>query len=279
MTATTGAGGGRREGHGRLALVTGASAGIGAAFADVLAERGYALVLTARRADRLEAVAAALRAAHGVAVHVLPLDLAEPAASEQIGQWLDARGVAIDVLVNNAGYGVPGRYLSKDWRVHGDFLQVMITAVGELTHLYLPAMEAAGHGRILNIASLAGLVPASAGHTMYGATKAWLIRFSECLALESASRGVHVTALCPGFTYSEFHDVNGMREKISKMPKMLWLSSEEVARLGVDAVEAGKTRVVTGTANKVVAFLSKYLPDGLARALVASKSKDYRDAD
>ena len=176
-------------------------------------------------------------------------------------------------------YGVPGRYLSREWRVHADFLQVMITAVGELTHLYLPAMEAAGRGRILNIASLAGLVPASAGHTMYGATKAWLIRFSECLALESGPRGVHVTALCPGFTYSEFHDVNGMRGKISKMPKALWLTSAEVARLGVDAVEAGKTRVVTGGLNNVVAFVSKYLPDWLARALVASKSKDFRDAD
>ena len=86
----------------------------------------------------------------------------------------------------------------------------MVTAVGELTHLYLPAMEAAGHGRILNVASLAGLVPASPGHTMYGATKAWLIRFSECLALEVKSRGVNVCALCPGFTYTEFHDANGM---------------------------------------------------------------------
>src|SRR4029079_13292357 len=138
---------------------------------------------------------------------------------------LAARGVFVDTLVNNAGYGVPGRLLSSDWRTHADFLQVMIVAVARLTHLFLAAMEAAGRGRILNVASLAGLVPASAGHTMYGATKAWLIRFSECLALEVGPKGVHVTALCPGFTYSEFHDVNGMREKISKMPKMLWLTS------------------------------------------------------
>jgi len=150
--------------------------------------------------------------------------------------------------------------------------------VGELTHLYLPAMEAAGRGRVLNIASLAGLVPASAGHTLYGATKVWLIRFSECLALEMKPKGVNVTALCPGFTHSEFHDANGMREKVSKLPRMLWLSSEEVARIGVDAVESGRMRVVTGGPNKVVAFICKYLPDALARALVAGKSKDFRDA-
>jgi hypothetical protein len=138
-------------------------------------------------------------------------------------------------------------------------------------------MEAAGRGRILNVASLAGLVPASAGHTLYGATKGWLIRFSECLGLECKPRGVNVTALCPGFTYSEFHDVNGMRDKVSKLPRMLWLDAATVARIGVDAVESGKTRVVTGWANRLVALASRYLPDFLARAAVASKSKDFRN--
>jgi len=259
------------------ALVTGASSGIGEAIAREYARRGKPLILTARRTERLQALAEEL--GKTVPCVVISCDLSRPEAPAALFAETQARGLFVDTLVNNAGYGVPGRYLSRDWQVHADFLQVMITAVGELTHRFLPAMEAAGHGRILNVASLAGLVPASAGHTMYGATKAWLIRFSDCLALESAPRGIHVTALCPGFTYSEFHDVNGMRAKIAKMPKMLWLTSEEVARIGVDAVESGKTRVVTGGVNKVVAFLSKYLPDGLARALVASRSKDYRDAE
>jgi short-subunit dehydrogenase len=156
---------------------------------------------------------------------------------------------------------------------------VLVVAVAQLTHLFLPAMEAAGRGRILNVASLAGLVPASAGHTLYGATKAWLIRFSECLALEVAPRGVHVTALCPGFTYTEFHDANGMRANVSRLPKWLWQDSATVARLGVDAVESGRRRVVTGAINKLVAALSKYLPDPLARAIVASKSSDFRSVD
>jgi short-subunit dehydrogenase len=265
---------GSSAGH---ALVTGASSGIGAAIAREYARRGKPLVLTARRADRLEALAAELRAL--VPCEVIAADLADPSAPARLHAETQARGIFVDTLVNNAGYGVPGRYLSADWRSHRDFLQVLLVSVAELTHLYLPAMEAAGHGRILNVASLAGLVPASAGHTLYGATKAWLIRFSECLALESAPRGVHVTALCPGFTYTEFHDVSGMRARVSALPKLLWLDSDAVARIGVDAVEAGRLRVVTGGANRVIAWLCRYLPDGVARALIAGKSKEFRDAD
>lgn len=259
------------------ALITGASSGIGAAVAREYARRGKPLILTARRVDRLEALAAEL--SRQVACVVIAADLADRGAPARLYAETQSRGLEVDTLVNNAGYGVPGRLLAQDWRTHADFLQVMIVAVAELTHLFLPAMEARGRGRILNVASLAGLVPASAGHTMYGATKAWLIRFSECLALEVREKGVNVTALCPGFTYSEFHDVNGMRDKVSRLPKVLWLTSEEVARIGVEAVESGRTRVVTGSANRLVAFACKYLPDGLARALVASKSKDFRDAD
>ena len=140
-------------------------------------------------------------------------------------------------------------------------------------------MEAAGHGRILNVASLAGLVPATAGHTLYGATKLWLVRFSESLDLEMKKHGVHVTAVCPGMTYTEFHDVNGMRDKVSQLPKGIWLTSAQVGKLAVDAVEAGRPRIVTGRTNKLLAALSKYLPDKLASALIASRSKDFRDAD
>ena len=259
------------------ALVTGASSGIGAAIAREYARRGKPLILTARRVDRLEALARELT--EKVPCVVIAADLADPAAPARLFAETQTRGFFVDTLVNNAGYGVPGRFLSSDWKVHADFLQVMITAVAELTHLYLPAMERAGRGRILNIASLAGIAPPSAGHTLYGATKAWLIRFSECLALESGPRGVHVTALCPGFTYSEFHDVNGMRGRISKLPKFLWLSSEQVAAQGVEAVESGRTRLVTGKTNKLIAFLCKYLPSAIASALVSGRSKEFRDAD
>ena len=259
------------------ALVTGASSGIGADIAREYARRGKPLVLVARRRERLDALAAELSAQ--VPCTVVVADLADPAAPATLFAETQARGIFVDTLVNNAGYGVPGRFLSADWKTHSDSLQVMLTSVAELTYRYLPAMEAAGRGRILNVASLAGLVPPSAGHTLYGATKLWLIRFSETLALESKARGVHVTALCPGMTYTEFHDVNGMRDKVAKLPKGLWLTSAEVARLGVDAVEAGRPRVVTGRANRLIAGLSKYLPTTLAAALIGAKAKDFRDAD
>ena len=259
------------------ALITGASSGIGAALAREYARRGVPLVLVARRAERLQALAAEL--SPQVACVVIAADLADPATPARLFEQTQARGLFVETLVNNAGYGVPGRYLSADWKTHADFIQVLMTSVAELSHRYLPAMEAAGHGRILNIASLAGLVPATAGHTLYGAAKLWLVRFSESLDQEMHKHGVHVTAACPGMTYTEFHDVNGMREKVSKLPKGIWLTSEQVAKLAVDAVEAGRPRIVTGRANRVIATLSKYLPDGVARALIGSRSKDFRDAD
>jgi len=259
------------------ALVTGASSGIGAAIAREYARRGTPLVISARRIDRLRALADELRPR--VDVEVIQADLSDPAAPQRLFDETVARGLSISHLVNNAGYGVPGRYLSTSWEAHADFLQVMVTAVAELTWRFLPAMEAAGHGRILNVASLAGLAPASAGHTLYGAAKSFAIRFSESLAQETRARGVHVTALCPGFTFSEFHDANGMRERVSRLPKWLWLDAPTVARMGVDAVERGDLRLVTGRANRLIAALAKYLPDAAARALVAGRSRHFRDTD
>jgi short-subunit dehydrogenase len=259
------------------ALVTGASSGIGAAIAREYAARGVPLVLVARRAERLQSLAAELSGQ--VDCVVIAADLADPGTPARLFADTQARGLVISTLVNNAGYGVPGRYLSADWKTHADFMQVLMTSVAELTHRYLPAMEAAGHGRILNVASLAGLVPATAGHTLYGATKLWLVRFSESLDLEMKKHGVHVTAVCPGMTYTEFHDVNGMRDKVNQLPKGIWLTSAQVAKLAVDAVEAGRPRIITGRTNKLLAGLSKYLPDRLASALISSRSKDFRDAD
>ena len=261
----------------QYALITGASSGIGEAIAREYARRGKPLILTARRKDRLDALAAELGAK--VPVVVLAADLADAHAPRQLFEAIQTAGLKVDTLVNNAGYGVPGRYLSEAWPSHRDFIQVMITAVSELTYLFLPAMEAQQHGRILNVASLAGLVQPSAGHTLYGASKSWLIKFSECLALESKSRGVQITALCPGFTYSEFHDVNGMRQAISGLPKFLWLTSAEVAKIGVDAVEAGKVRVISGAANNVIAWITRYLPDSVTKLLLGNKAKKFRNAD
>lgn len=262
-----------------FALVTGASAGIGAAFARELAARGHGLVLTARRADRLEALAAELRDRHGVAVHCLPCDLADPQSPERLEQEIARLGPAIDVLVNNAGYGLTGAFLSRPWPMHAAFIQVMMTAPTELSHRFLPGMRERGHGRIINVASLAGLVPAPAGHTLYAASKAYLIKFSQALALENRKHGIHVCALCPGFTYSEFHDVNGAREQLKGMPAWMWMQAEPVVRDALDAVERGDVVRVSGRINRAIKRLFKLLPDGLALRMVERRGKDFRVTD
>jgi len=258
------------------ALVTGASACIGAAFARRLAARGCNIVLTARRRDRLDALARELEREHAVSTECLVADLADPGAPQQLCDRIAARSIPIDVLVNNAGYGVTGHYPSQPWPVHAAFVQLMVTTPCELAWRLLPAMQQRRYGRIVNVASLAGLVPGSAGHTLYAASKAFLIKFSESLALENATTGVHVCAVCPGFTYSEFHDVTGTRPIVSKMPKWMWLDADAVARQGLDAVERGEAVFVTGRVNRLIKSMMKLLPDRLARSYMQKRSKDFR---
>ena len=263
-----------REGAGKTALVTGASSGIGKAFAELLAEKGYGLILTARRRERLDALAADLGRRHGVATRVIVADLAEPDASARIIATLG--GARVDFLVNNAGYGVPGSYTNVPWAGHQTFMQVMVMAVCDLSYRLLPGMVEQRWGRIINIASVAGMVPAPAGHTLYGASKAFVIRFSEALSAENAEHGVHVTAVCPGFTYSEFHDVLGTREKMNRMPRMLWLDAPTVAREGYAAVMNGDPVVVNGRIYRMLIWLNGVLPYRLARWVSGGAGRRYR---
>lgn len=256
--------------------MTGASAGIGAALARVFAAHGFDLVLTARRADRLESLAAELRAAHSCTVHVVAADLADPAAPAWLLDEISRIGLAIDALVNNAGYGLPGGFLNSAWVQHHDFLQVMVTAVAELCHRFAPGMVERRRGWIINVASLAGLVPGAAGHTLYGAAKALVVRFSQSLALELRPHGIHVTALCPGFTYSEFHDVNGMRAQVSRLPKWMWMDAETVARQGFDAVMRGDIVYVNGRANRAMAVLSRYAPEWIVDPVARRVARAFR---
>lgn len=262
-----------------LSLITGASAGIGAAFARALAARGHDVVLTARRTDRLETLASELRHQHGINTTVLTCDLADPHAVEQLCTTLDERGLQVDWLINNAGYGVPGRFDQNDWPVHADFLRVLVTAPTELAWRLIGGMRERGYGRIVNVSSLAGHVPGSAGHTLYAASKAYLIKFSQSLALESQALDVHVCALCPGFTRSEFHDVTGTRPLVSKMPDFMWQTAEAVVQEGIDAVERGEAVHVTGRFNRTVKGLFKLVPDRLALKMSAKQSKRYRAQD
>ncbi|MFB3852393.1 MAG: SDR family NAD(P)-dependent oxidoreductase [Vicinamibacterales bacterium] len=260
----------------RTVLVTGASAGIGAAFARVFAANEFDLVLTARRRDRLEALAEALREAHGAAVRVLPADLADPDAPRLLHDDLTGAGIVVDALVNNAGYGMSGTFLKSPWPEHQKFLQVMLLSVVELTRLFMPGMVERGYGRILNVSSLAGLLPGTAGHTLYAAVKAFLVKFSQSLAFEGAPHGVHATALCPGFTYSEFHDVNGTRALVSRLPRWMWLDADTVARDGYEAVMNGRVVAITGRINRLLYAASRHAPEVLLLRAMKRQAKRYR---
>lgn len=259
-----------------LSLITGASAGIGTAFARQLAVLGHDLVLTARRADRLEQLAGELQQHHGCRVTVLADDLADPLAPARLCAALAQRDLQVDWLINNAGYGVPGTFTANDWTTHADFLQVLLHAPTELAWRLLPGMRERRYGRIINVASLAGHVPAPPRHTLYAASKAYLIKFSQSLALENQAHGVNVCALCPGFTRSEFHDVTGTRDKMDKLPGFMWLSAEEVVRQGIVAVERGDAVYIPGRVNRAIKTFVQLIPDRLASRLSARQSVRYR---
>lgn len=259
------------------ALVTGASAGIGKEFCRQLAAKGYQLVLVARRTDRLNQLAEELKTAHGTTSVVIVADLSKKDAAENIVRRLAEQNILIECLVNNAGYGLPGSFHVPDWQEHADFIQVMVTAVCELTWRLLPGMQARERGQIINISSVAGLVPSSAGHTLYGASKAFLIKFSESLALENKAHGVKVAVICPGFTYSEFHDVNHTRNVVNQLPGYLWLDAKEVVSDALDAMssEDNSTPVIPGRQYKAIVWMNRYLP-WLAAMFFKRSAKHYR---
>ena len=229
-----------------IALITGASAGIGAEFARQLAASGHHVALTARRRERLDELAAELKKDHGVECLVIPADLADPDAPNMIVETIEHSGFWVDVLINNAGFAVGGFYTAASWEDQARFIQVMVTAVAELTHRVLPGMLEADQGRIVNVASVAGIVAGSSGHTLYAASKAFLIKFSESLAMENHSTGITVQALCPGFTLSELHDVIGNRHLVSPMPDYMWLNADDVVATSLSALDTPNAPGVIG---------------------------------
>jgi len=263
---------------GGWALVTGASAGIGAEFCRQLAALGYNLVLVARRGSRLKELEVELRRGFGVGSISFAMDLSEPGAAGALAAKLDAANIDIEFLVNNAGYGLPGHFVDSCWQDHERFIRLMVTAVCELTRYLLPPMQQRGKGYIINVSSLAGLVPGSAGHTLYGASKAFLVGFSQSLAAENHAAGVRVSALCPGFTYSEFHDISGTRELVSRMPAWMWMHADEVVKFGIDSVMREPLRVVAvpGRVNRLIARMMACLPATVTLRLARRISRRFR---
>jgi len=229
---------------GSTCLVTGASSGIGADIARELAARGHGVTLAARREDRLRELADELGKL-GVRVETVATDVADPASRESLVAVLEERGLAIEVLVNNAGFGTAGHFTELDPEREVELVRTNVEPVVAFCGVYAPQMAERGRGAIMNVASMAAFQPLPIQAT-YAASKAFVLSFSEALHAELGPRGVTVTALCPGPVETEFVEVAGMTEEVSGTPKLVWASSEAVARAGVKGLEKGKRVVVPG---------------------------------
>ncbi len=229
----------------RTALITGASAGLGVEFARQLAARGIDLVLVARREDRLKEVAREISARSGVRVECFAADLARRTAPAEIEAFARDHDLAIDYLINNAGIAGPSLLDDRDWDEQADFFELMMISIAQLCHRFIPAMRQRGFGRVVNVASFAGRLSRPAGAN-YGPAKAYVIALSEELALVLKGSGVNVSALCPGFVHTDFHDVAGLMEMKRSLPGFLWYDAETVVREGLEAVEKGRPIMISG---------------------------------
>ena len=243
------------------ALVTGATAGIGAAFAERLAATGWDLVVVARSIDRLERQAQDLVHRYGGSVEVLGADLADPDQCRHVEQRLADRGRPIALLVNNAGFGTNTRFCVGDVDEEQRQLDVLVRAVLRLTHAAAGGMVARGSGAVVNVSSVSGWIPGGS----YSAAKAWVTSFSEGISAELAGTGVRVLAVCPGFTRTEFHDRAGM--DVHTIPDWLWLSVDQVVDGGLADLRRGRCVSVPTARYKVLSALARHAPRGAVRAV------------
>lgn len=246
-------------------LITGASSGIGRSLARLFAADGYSLVLVARRAAALEALAAELARDHGVTVRVIPIDLTAPSAASELHEKVVGAGVAVDVLVNNAGFGMQGPFASLPLERQMQMIQLNVTALTALTRLLLPPMLERRRGGILNVGSTAGFQPGPFMAAYY-ATKAYVVSFSEALADELTGSGLKVTCLAPGPTATEFAAEAGITD--SRLFQGGTMSVDEVARIGYEGWKQGRPLVIAGTRNRLSALVVKLAPRAFVRRVV-----------
>ena len=247
------------------ALITGASGGIGYEFVKLLARDGYDLFLVARNETKLKEIQKDLESQYDIHVTVMVKDLSEPNAAQAVVHEL-GRDVAIDVLINNAGFGNFGMFAETDWKKESSMIQLNITALTHLTKLLVPGMKERGVGRILNVASTAAFQPGPL-MAVYYATKAYVLSFSEAIANELKGSGVTVTALCPGATASNFQKASAMEKSALVKDKKL-PSAAVVAKTGYEALMKGKTVVIHGQYNKFLAFIVRLFPRNVVTQLV-----------
>lgn len=247
-------------GRGQTALITGASTGIGLELARSFAKRGYRPILVARSGDKLAQVAADIEAATGVGAVPMPFDLSRPGAGVELAKLLIEREIAVDVLINNAGFGSTGPFAQSDPDTQTGMVDVNIRAVVELTRLLLPGMIERGRGGILNLASTAAFQPGPM-MAVYCAAKAFVLSFTEALSEELRGTGVKVTCLCPGATESSFHERAGTDKTAITRGGMM--SAARVAEIGYRAFERNRRVVIAGAANTIMARAVPFMPRGL----------------
>ena len=249
------------------ALITGASAGLGAEFARQLAAQGKGLVLVARRREPMEALAAELRQSSGVDVEVIVSDMTDPDTPAWLLAETQARGLQIDYLVNNAGSEGPDLIRTRNWPRNDAYLRLMMTSVAAMCHEFIPGMVERGFGRVLNVASVAGRMTV-AGDYSYGPTKAYLIALSKGFASAFNPQGVHIMALCPGFTHTEFHASEKLTAMKEATPAFAWYDADLVVREGLAALEKGKDEYTSGRLYRfLVPVLRQRWSRGLLKAL------------
>ena len=250
--------------HGKWVLVTGASSGLGIEFARLFAERNANLVLVSRRTEPMQQLAEALRKEQLVEVLVIAMDLSRPGAAAELKAQLDARGIGIEILVNNAGFGVYGEFLDQSVEKITEMMRLNIMTLTELTHIFGQEMANRGHGRILLVGSVLGY-QAVPGYAAYAASKGYVLLLGEALHQELAPRGVSVTTVSPGKTATAFGDIAG--EKSSSLLKALTMDPQDVAKTGVLAAMRRKASVVPGFFNKVNVFMDRLMPRSMQRTV------------
>lgn len=256
----------------RTCLVTGASSGIGVELATLLAQRGHGVTLVARREERLKTLAAELADAHGVRAEHIAVDLTDEGARSGLVEEMAARGLTVDVLVNNAGLSTTGAVATADVAAELRMIRTDVEAVVHLCTALVPGMVERGRGAVLNVASVAAFQPLP-GQAGYGGSKAFVLSYSRAMGQELAGTGVTVTALCPGPVETEFAVTAGFDEEEAgkSLPRIMWLSAHDVAAAGIAGLERGRDVVVPGIANRVAAGFAQLVPRRLLLPILAKR--------
>ncbi len=247
------------------ALITGASAGLGAEFARQLASKGKDLILVARRTEPMEELASKLADEYNVAVDVIQADLSDESATSKLFADVRERGLQVDYLINNAGSVGPDLLADRDWPAQQKYIELMMTSVAGMCHHFIPPMQERGFGRVLNVASVAGLLSID-GDASYGPTKAYVIALSKGLAMTVKGQDINVLALCPGFAHTDFHRSDELTRMKKSTPSFIWYDAEVVIREGLAALEKGRSQLISG---RLYRFLTPILKTPLSGWIMA----------